>query len=342
MTTAYIYDPIFLKHTYPGHPEGAKRLEAITTMLATADFKADLHPLSSRAATDEELGYAHPTTYITHIKDFCQQGGGHLNPDTYTTPDSYQAACFATGSLIDLTLAVIKGAYNNGFALVRPPGHHATQTKAMGFCLFANVAIAAKAALKQGGLARVAVIDFDVHHGNGTQAILDDNPQAFFSSSHQYPYYPGTGRLNETGQGKAKGTKVNFPLMVGVGDEGFKKIYDQALIPLLHRFQPQLILVSAGYDAHWDDPLANLGLTLNGLAWISKTLVEVAQELCDGKIVFTLEGGYNLNVLSHGVANSFKALLGRNNFQDPLGQSPWPETSLNDYLSEVKRIHKLR
>jgi len=243
--------------------------------------------------------------------------------------------------LIDLTLAVNDGKLNNGFALVRPPGHHATQNQGLGFCLFSNIAIAAKAAQHQRGLERIAIVDFDVHHGNGTQAILDDDPRVFFSSSHQYPYYPGTGNAREIGRGKAKGTKINFPLSVGVGNDGFKAIYTEILIPLLRRFQPQLILVSAGYDAHWNDPLAQLGLSLTGLTWISETLVSLADELCQGKIVFTLEGGYNLEVLGNGVANTIRALLGRDDFADPLGPSPWAEPDLSDYLRELKKIHQL-
>ncbi|MFQ5577428.1 MAG: histone deacetylase, partial [Anaerolineae bacterium] len=168
-----------------------------------------------------------------------------------------------------------------------------------------------------------------------------DEPRVLFSSSHQYPYYPGTGSLTETGRGKAAGTKINVPLSAGVGDEGFKAIYAQVLIPLLRRFEPQLILVSAGYDAHWNDPLAQLGLTLTGMAWMSETLVGLAAELCGGKIVFTLEGGYNLNVLGHGVANSVSALLGRNNFADPIGPSPWPEPDLRDLIARLKQIHRL-
>ena len=341
MPTGYVYDPIFLKHTYPGHPENAGRLEAIQQALAREDLLPALQQLPSRAATAEELGYIHPPSYQAHIKTTSQNGGGFLDADTYTTADSYQAAAIAAGSLIDLTMAVLKGDLDNGFALVRPPGHHAVHNRAMGFCLFNSVAIAAKAAQQRGGLERIAIIDFDVHHGNGTQHIFDEDPSVLFCSSHQYPHYPGTGRATEMGRGAARGTKVNCPLAVGVGDEGFKLLYAEVLLPLFRRFQPQLILVSAGYDCHWDDPLAQLGLTLSGIAWISQTLIAMAQELCAGKIVFTLEGGYNLEALSHGVCNSIKALLGRTDFTDPLGRSPWPEPDLRTYVAELKTLHQL-
>ena len=341
MSTGYVYDPIFLKHTYPGHPENAQRLEAIQQALDEQDLRPALKLVPSRPASEEELGYIHPLYYQEQVKQVSLSGGGFLDPDTYLTPDSYQAAAVAAGSLIDLTMAVLKGQLDNGFALIRPPGHHAIRNKGMGFCLFSNVAIAAKAAQDQGGLERVAIIDFDVHHGNGTQYALDDDPSVLFSSSHQYPHYPGTGLATELGSGQAKGTKVNFPLSAGVGDEGFKQLYSEILIPILRRFEPQLILVSAGYDSHWDDPLAQLGLSLTGLAWISQTLIALADELCDGQIVFTLEGGYDLRVLSHGVCNSLKALLARDDFSDPLGQSPWPEPDMTTYLKDLRKIHKL-
>jgi acetoin utilization deacetylase AcuC-like enzyme len=341
MSTGYVYDPIFLKHTYPGHPENAQRLEAIQKALDVKGLRPTLQLIPARAASEEELSLIHPLYYQEQVKQMSLAGGGFLDPDTYLTPESYQAATVAAGSLIDLTMAVLNKQVDNGFALIRPPGHHAIRNKGMGFCLFSNVAIAAKAAQHQGGLERVAIIDFDVHHGNGTHYALDDDPSVLFFSSHQYPHYPGTGQATELGSGKARGTKINFPLPVGVGDEGFKQLYSEILIPILRRFEPQLILVSAGYDSHWDDPLARLGLTLTGLAWISQTLIALAEELCDGHIVFTLEGGYNLQVLSHGVCNSLKALLNRDDFTDPLGQSPWPEPDIAGYLKDLKKIHKL-
>jgi len=340
MSTGYVYDSIFLQHTYPGHPESASRLEAIREAITEADLWSSLTEVPSRLATEEELGYIHPLSHQNKIKEISQGGGGFLDPDTYTTAHSYQAAAIAVGSLIDLTQAVLNGQHQNGFALVRPPGHHAVKDRAMGFCLFSNVAIAAKAA-QRAGAERVAIVDFDVHHGNGTQYTVDDDPNILFFSSHQYPYYPGTGRADELGRGKAKGMTVNFPLSIGVGDEGFKQLYSEILIPLMHRFEPQLLLISAGYDCHWNDPLAQLGLSLTGLAWISQTLISLADELCQGKIVFALEGGYALDALSLGVTNSIKALLSRTDFLDPLGQSPWPEPDMNAYLKQIKKLHRL-
>ena len=339
--TGYVYDPIFLKHTQPGHPEHAGRLEAIMAELESSGLLALLQPIPSRAATIAELSAVHPLFHIERVQQISQAGGGHLDPDTYANRDTYDAAIMAAGSLINLTFAVLDGQINNGFACIRPPGHHATREEAMGFCVFSNVAIAAKAAQSQRGIERVAIVDFDVHHGNGTQEIFEDDPTVLYTSTHQYPHYPGTGSLRETGRGQGAGATVNFPLSAGVGDQGFQAIYTEVLTPVMRRFKPQLILVSAGYDCHWNDPLANLGLSLAGLAWISQTLVTLAEELCAGKIVFALEGGYNLQVLSLGVANSVRALLGRYDFADPLGKSPRPEPDLTEYLAEIKKIYNV-
>ena len=341
LNTGYIYDPVFLKHDQSYHPECAKRLEVILNGLKTSDILKFLHQFPCRTATQDELEYVHTTQYINQVKEICEKGGGNLDPDTYTTSFTYDAAAIAVGSLIDLTIAVIGGKLKNGFALVRPPGHHALANRAMGFCIFSNVAIAAKAALMKDGIERVAIVDFDVHHGNGTQAVLEENSRILYISSHLFPYYPGTGNMEEIGSGEGKGTTINLPLAAGVGDEGFKAIYSEILTPVLRRFQPQMIFVSAGYDCHWDDPLANLSLSLEGLFWISQTLVNLAGELCDGRIIFALEGGYNLQVLSLGVANSIKALLGRVDFSDPIGKSQRPEPDLTDYIVAIKKIHGL-
>ncbi len=341
MPTGYVFDEIFTKHNLSGHPENARRLTAIMDYLANANLLPALTPVSSRPASREELLRGHHPRHLQLVEETSRGGGGMLDPDTYTNEFSYEAALKAVGGLIDLAAAVLAGKLDNGFALVRPPGHHATYSRAMGFCLFANAALAARAARFDYGLERVAIIDFDVHHGNGTQAILDEDPSVLFVSSHQYPYYPGTGALDEIGRGEARGTKVNLPLRPYVGDAGFKQLYGQVVFPLVRRFQPQLILVSAGFDAHWDDPLASLGLSLTGYHWLARSLVDLAGELCAGRIVFTLEGGYNLQVLAPGVGNVFRVLLGQVEFDDPLGLSPWPEPDVVGLLTELKRSHNL-
>jgi acetoin utilization deacetylase AcuC-like enzyme len=283
----------------------------------------------------------HHPRYIQLVEETCMNGGGMLDPDTYTNTFSYDAALHAAGGLTALTEAVVNGELDNGFALVRPPGHHAIPMRAMGFCLFGNVAIAARAAKFNMGLERVAIVDFDVHHGNGTQAILNEDPDVLFISSHQYPYYPGTGDVAEIGVGPGEGTIVNLPLPVMTGNEGFKQLYGEVAFPIIRRFAPQLILVSAGFDAHWEDPLANISLSLTGYAWLCQNLIDLAGELCEGRIVFTLEGGYNLDVLAPGVGNVFRLLMGDTAIDDPIGPSPWHEPDVSNLLARLKKTHRL-
>lgn len=341
MKTGYVYEEVFNRHTMDGHPENATRLTAIMDYLAKQDILPKLTCIPSREATPNELQRCHHPTYIEMVEDTCRFGGGMLDADTYTTPDSYQAASHAAGGMVELTRAVVEGELDNGFALVRPPGHHAIPSRAMGFCLFGTVAIAARAAQMAMGLERVAIVDFDVHHGNGTQAILNEDPKTLFVSSHQYPFYPGTGAMNEIGIGPAEGTIINVPLSVQTGDEGIKQLYDAVVFPAIRRFAPELILISAGFDAHWDDPLANIGLTLTGYAWLCQQFIALAEELCEGRIVFTLEGGYNLKVLAPGVGNTFRLLMGDSTVDDPLGISPWQEPDVTNLLASLKKTHNL-
>lgn len=341
MATGYIFDEIFAQHDYPGHPENAKRLVASMKYLTENHILPQLEQVPARPATFSELTYGHHPTYVELVEETCRFGGGMLDADTYTTSGSYEAAARAVGGLVDLTTAVIKGELDNGFALVRPPGHHAVPSRAMGFCLFGNVAIAARAAQNKLGIKRVAIVDFDVHHGNGTQAMFNEDATVLFISSHQYPFYPGTGALTEIGLGPAKGTTLNIPLAVMTGDEGIKRLYSEVAFPAIRRFQPELILVSAGFDAHWDDPLANIGLTLTGYQWLCQSLIALAADVCQGRIVFTLEGGYNLRVLATGVGNTFRALLGQTEVDDPLGISPWVEPDVSHLLENLKQIHQL-
>lgn len=341
MKTGVAFDSIFLRHNQPGHPENAKRLESIMSSLESKNLLEKMIDIKSRKAEIDEIAECHTQSYIDYVKEFCEKGGGYFDPDTYSNSYSFNAAQVAIGTSIDLTKAVVTGELKNGFALLRPPGHHALASRSMGFCLFGNISIAAKLSLNQSGIEKVAIVDFDVHHGNGTQALVGDDPKILFISSHQYPFYPGTGSINEIGTGKAENTILNIPLEVGVGDAGFKIIYEEIIIPSLIRFQPDLILVSAGYDAHKDDPLANLNLSLTGFNWISRELIKVADEICAGKIIFFLEGGYNLEVLGNGVSNSVRGLLGIQEFDDPLGNSIIREPDLTDLVRALKRIHSL-
>ncbi len=341
METAYVYHPIYLEHNRPSHPENARRLERIREALDDRGLLDRLRPLEPRPATEEEILRVHTKQHFQHVDEVAQRGGGYLDPDTYVSPRSFEAALMAAGGVVHAVESVLDGEIANAFALVRPPGHHATAERAMGFCLFNNVAVAAQAALTRGGIERVFIVDFDVHHGNGTADIFAGDPGAFYVSTHQYPYYPGTGAGEDVGRGAGAGMTLNVPLPTRVGDEGYARVFETLIWPLAERFDPDLILVSAGYDAHWDDPLAQMGLSLAGYAAIAQTLVEMADQLCEGRLVFTLEGGYQLSVLAHGVLNTFYALLGEETVIDPLGPSPRSEPSIEALIDDLKKLHRL-
>jgi len=341
MDTAYIYDPIYLEHNRPGHPENAGRLERILSVLEKEDMLSQLCPLEPRPATTKELLRVHSHNHIGLVRRVAQSGGGNLDPDTYASPHSFDAALMAAGGLIRAVEAVLAGEIANGFALVRPPGHHATPNRSMGFCLFNNIAVAARAALASKQVERIFIVDFDVHHGNGTQDIFGDDPAVFYLSTHQFPHYPGTGRWNEIGQDDGEGTLLNVPLPPQVGDAGYAQIFAELAWPLAERFQPDLILVSAGYDAHWSDPLAQMTISLTGYAWLERELVSMARQLCDGHIVWTLEGGYQLDVLAYAVLNSLYAMRGEDTIADPFGPSPYGERPIDDLITRLKKVHHL-
>lgn len=341
MSTGYVYDEIFLKHTIAGHPENHHRLEAIMQQLMSAGVLEQLARIPARPATREELERAHHPRYIETVRQMAERGGGYLDPDTYVTPDTFEVAVVAAGSTIEATSAVLNGVVRNAFALVRPPGHHALAEHGMGFCIFGNVALAALTARQVHGVERVVIVDFDVHHGNGTQALVAGDPGICYISTHQFPHYPGSGAMHEIGSGATRGNWINIPLAAGAGDHAFQLLYEGVVIPATRRFKPDLILVSAGYDAHHSDPLADLALSLTGYAWLARTVVALAEELCHGRIVFVLEGGYNLPVLAYGVLNTFYALLGETTVVDPLGPAPRPERDVREYVAELRRLHHL-
>jgi acetoin utilization deacetylase AcuC-like enzyme len=341
LTTAYVYDPIYLAHDLPSHPENAHRLQRILEVLEGEGMLERLTRLEPRPATVEELERVHTPELIAWVRQMAQSGGGNLNPDTYVAPRSYDAALMAAGGVVRAVEAVLAGEIEDAFALVRPPGHHATPSQALGFCLFNNVAVAARAALAEGWAERIFIVDFDVHHGNGTEAIFADDPAVFYVSTHQYPFYPGTGHWSETGSGVGEGTVLDVPLPPGVGDAGYAQIFSDLVWPLAQRFDPDLILVSAGYDAHWKDPLAQMNLSLSGYAWLERELVDMAAQLCEGRIVFTLEGGYQLDVLACGVLDAFYAMLGEESIADPFGPSPYPERPVDDLILRLRELHGL-
>jgi acetoin utilization deacetylase AcuC-like enzyme len=341
MVAAYAYDELFLEHTYPGHPESADRLEAIMRHLQETGLLRRLTAIEPHPATKNQIGRFHTDEYIERVKQLSERGGGHLDPDTYANSQTYAAAMLAAGALIEITQAVLARRVRNGFALVRPPGHHAVMGRGMGFCIFNNIAIAALEALQDPAVERVLIYDFDVHHGNGTQDAFEADPRVLFISTHQYPHYPGTGAATDIGIGGGVGTVLNIPLPPGVGDAGYSKVMAEVAWPIAQRYQPDLILVSAGFDAHWSDPLAMMTLSLHGYAGIARSLVALADDLCDGRIILTLEGGYDRTVLAYGVENVFHALLGDDSESDPVGPAPYEERSVEHRIAELKKIHCL-
>lgn len=341
MSTAILTDPRYAAHTEPGHVERAERLRAIERALKTSDLGDSLLHLAPRPASQAELAAVHTPEHLEAIRRFSQQGGGNLDLDTYVTEESWEAAVFAAGAALRAVEAVIGGECRNAFALVRPPGHHATIDRAMGFCLVNNIAVAARHAIRQLGLERVAIIDYDVHHGNGTQDIFYRDPQVLFCSTHAAPFYPGTGSLREMGAEAGAGTTLNVPLPFGVGDRGYDQIFLQTIIPALRRWHPQLILVSAGYDAHWSDPLGPMTLSVAGYARLTRMLLEVAGDLCDGRLVMVLEGGYNLEALGACVVAALRVLLGRDPGPDPIGSVTAHEPPVGPVVEALRQRHPL-
>jgi acetoin utilization deacetylase AcuC-like enzyme len=358
MTTALIYDPIFLEHiTPPKHPERPQRLEmAIKVLEALGWLQRDgLVNIPPREATEDELAAVHDRAYIRQVKEVAeevareeQQGGRKTRffaTDTYISAQSYAVAIKAAGAPLTAIDAIMSGEVDNAYCLVRPPGHHALPDEAMGFCLFNNVAIAAQYALDRHGLERVMIIDYDVHHGNGIQDIFYTDPRVLYFSVHQAPFYPGTGHSDELGEGAGLGTTINVPLPATVGYEVYEPVFRQVMAHAADRFDPHLILVSAGFDAHWNDPLGQMNLSTAGFAQLTKLIIDLAQTLCNGRLVIVQEGGYNLDVMGACVATCINLLLGDDAAVDSLGAGPDAEKEfhLNSevLVAELRRIHKL-
>ena len=342
MKAALVYDPIYLEHDTGSHPENSRRLVAMMSHLHETGIKEKLILLSPRAASVEEIQMVHTPEYVSQTKSKAESGGGWLDPDTLMCPRSYDVALYAAGGLLTAVESVMKGEVDNAFALVRPPGHHATHNCAMGFCIFNNVAIAAKFALSNFNISRVLIADFDVHHGNGTQDTFYADPRVLYFSTHQYPFYPGTGRVDEIGTAEGKGTTVNVPMTAGWGDEEYLRAFNEVLVPVARRFQPELILVSAGFDPHWADNLALMEVSVTGFAQMVKVLKELATELCGGRLAFTLEGGYNLQVDSCALRATFDVLLDCPEIVDPLGQSSAGKPGgFEEHIQRIKQIHHI-
>src|SRR5947209_11253457 len=306
MTTALIYDPIFLEHITPqNHPEKPQRLEMAMKVLEALNWleRDGLVQIPPRAATEDELATVHEREYIHQVKAAAaevaeeeKRGGRQTRffaTDTYISAHSYEAAIKAAGAPLTAIDAILHGEIDNAYCLVRPPGHHAVAESAMGFCLFNNVAVAARYAIDKHGLERVMIIDYDVHHGNATQEMFYDDPRVLYFSIHQAPFYPGTGLSDERGEGAGLGTTINVPLPATTGYETYEPVFRQVMAPAADRFAPQLILVSAGFDAHWKDPLGGMNLSTAAFAKLTQIIIDLAKFLCNGRLVMVQEGGYD-------------------------------------------------
>ncbi len=342
MTTCYAYDPVEQQHTLAGHPENRGRLQGVMRLLETDGIGERLPRVAVTPVSLERLGRVHPQRYSDQVARLAESGGGYLDPDTYVVRQTYEAALASAGALVNVVEAVMSGRASNGMSLMRPPGHHALPGRGMGFCIFANVAIAARTALAEFGAVRILIVDWDVHHGNGTEAVFYDDPAVAFFSTHQYPFYPGTGAAADMGRGAGGGATFNVPLPAGVGDCGYERVFTELLQPFARRFRPDLILVSAGYDAHWRDPLASEQLSLTGYAALTHQVLMLAQELCDARLVVALEGGYDLDVLAHAVLNTMRLLERADaGISDPFGPAPRPERPIEQLISSLAALHHL-
>ena len=305
--TGFVYHPDYLNHdTGPHHPERPDRLRVSLSALQESEVWAQLHPIEPTPASTAQLYYAHEPTYPAHIKQYCD-AEIPLTYDTSVVKASYDIALLSTGGVLNAANAVATGAVQNAFAMVRPPGHHATPNRSMGFCLFNNIAIAARYLQREHGAGKVAIVDWDVHHGNGTQDIFYEDESVFFFSIHQSPLYPGTGSSLERGSGKARGTTLNVPMPAGSGDDEYIKVFTDVLIPALRDFSPEFTLISAGFDAHYLDPLAGTELTATGFA----TLTDLILAFTGGRVVSALEGGYSLEGVSESVVAHVERLAKR-------------------------------
>lgn len=290
----------FQEHDTGSHPENAGRLAAIDEALTGLDLLQGRPDIPFLAAPDEALTAVHDPRYVAGVRGFAEQGGGWLDGDTYVGPESAAVAALAAGAGIAAVDAALDGRARHGFVLSRPPGHHATPARGMGFCLFNTVAIAAAHALRQ-GVERILIVDWDVHHGNGTQDAFYATDEVLFCSLHQWPLYPGTGAASERGAGDGLGYTINVPLPAGVDDRAYLEVFDEVVLTAANAYRPQLVLVSAGFDAHERDPLANLRLTERGFSQLARRVVQIADEHAEGRLVATLEGGYDPAALAASV-----------------------------------------
>jgi acetoin utilization deacetylase AcuC-like enzyme len=340
--TIIIKDDRYLQHiTSEGHPENHHRLETIYSILREEEMNSLFTEVAPKGATKEELALIHAPAYIERIEKTAGHAHTMLDPDTHTSSGSWEAAILAAGGVVKALDFLVEGKADNGFALVRPPGHHAEASRAMGFCLFNNIAIGAKYLLSKRKHQKILIVDWDLHHGNGTQNAFYDSPEVLYFSIHQFPFYPGSGHFEEIGEAEGRGFTINVPLPGGQGDEDYSKIFEEILAPITEDYRPECVLVSAGYDTYYLDPLGAMRVTPQGFFCLASMLVDLAGKYCEGKILFALEGGYHLQGTAESVKQTIHALLKN----QKTGES---QTLLSDsrqsldaesIIKTVKRVH---
>ena len=325
-----VYHRDYLIHTHSQHPERKERLEAIWKVLEQESFKDLVELIEPESAGVEDITLVHHENHVEAVKEACREDRGFLDMDTYIVPESYQVALLSAGGALKGLQQIMKGNIKKVFSLGRPPGHHAEKSRSMGFCLFNNIAIAAETARKKYGLNRIAIVDWDVHHGNGTQNSLYEEDEILFISIHQNPAYPGTGHLDEIGSSRGKGYNINIPLSPGTGNGDFVKVFSEVVLPVLEEYRPQLVMISAGQDSHARDPLAGMNLTDGGYYYMASSLKEVADKYADGRMLLTLEGGYHLEAQASAVGQVIKALSQKDSVAEGMDYSISGNMTLNN------------
>lgn len=314
MKTGFHYDPVYLQHdTGMGHPECSDRLTATMQFLKEQPFFNHLIPTATHIAGLQWIEEIHNRNYIQRAKNTCQSGIPFLDSmDVSVSKLSFEIALQATGSAMNLADEIVAGNVDNGFALIRPPGHHAEHTMALGFCIFNNVAVLARYLQKHHGMDKILILDWDVHHGNGTQHTFEEDPSVLYISTHQYPYYPGTGAWYETGSGRGEGATLNCPMAAGSGDHDYENVFMEKILPKIDHFRPEMIIISAGFDAHANDPLGQINLSTEFYGWMTDVLLDKADKYAGGRLISLLEGGYNLKMLPRCIAQHLKSLAATN------------------------------
>jgi len=338
--TAVVEDKRFLDHRGPAsHPERPERISAVG---AAVDARSEaLTRFAPRAATPDEILRVHSREHFDQITQASRRAPAQVDPDTYISAQSFEVALLAAGGTAELALRVARGELDSGLAAVRPPGHHAESDRAMGFCLFNNVAVAARALQKEESVDRIMILDWDVHHGNGTQHIFESDPSVLYASTHQFPFYPGTGAVGETGVGRGEGFTFNVPLPAGCGDREYVGVMERLIAPAARSFRPEVILVSCGFDAHRDDPLGAMNVTREGYRDMSAIARALADDLCGGRISFVLEGGYAVPGLEDGANAVLDVIAGEDSPELPKNAPVSTGKVLDSVIEQVARAHRL-